>query len=69
MTPTREAILSLCAAAGVTADEIINDPELGICVNLPGARKLARVVPNKANAVRIIELLEEVDKARKGNRP
>lgn len=56
----RKALLRQCTLAGVTKDEMHEDPEHGLCVSLSGVRKLARLAPDKAQAVRVVEEVERL---------
>jgi hypothetical protein len=56
---TNEEMRALCAMAGVLPSELIEDPEHGLLISLPGIRKIAQYSPNQRRANDLVEFLEE----------
>lgn len=56
----RRFSIQQCRDAGLTDDEMFEHPTEGLCISASGVRKLARLAPDKARAVRVIEQLEAV---------
>lgn len=54
----RDILLAKCREAGVLPEEMFDHPTEGLCITLTGIRKLARLAPDKAKAVRFVEVLE-----------
>ncbi len=56
----REYYLSLFALAGITGEEWMDHPEHGLLINEAGVRKLTRIAPDRAQAVRSLEEFEKL---------
>ncbi len=52
---TVDALRALCLRAGVTADEMRDDPDHGLVLTMAGVRKLAAMAPDQQAAAAVVK--------------